>query len=264
MDALLNLLEYVSHCRTKLTRACELPRANVVSTWKSMKSRYDLNTVSRIFKPGQKVLALLPVSGNPLRARYFGPYVVDKKLSDLNYVIVTPDRRKQKQLCHINMLKPYIDRDNAVVLHPVNVVKSDPDESVSSCNENFSLPGTAKLMNSDILQDLDSKLSHLPPSQRQDLEHLLQEFEHLFLDVPSRTDKIYHDIDVGNVTPVKQHPYWLNPLKQKYLHEEVKYLLENDFIKPSKSNWSSPCILVPKPDGSYRMCTDYKKVNSVT
>ena len=263
-DEHLNLLQYVSDFRTKLTRACELARANLVSAQKSMKSRYDHNTVSRTFKPGQKVLALLPVSGNPLRARYFGPYVVDKKLSDLNYVIVTPDRRKKKQLCHINMLKSYIDRDSTVTVHPVNVVTSDPDEVVSSCSENFNLPGTAKLMNSDILQDLDSKLSHLLPSQRQDLEHLLQEFEHLFPDVPTRTDKIYHDVDVGDATPVKQHPYRLNPAKQKYLHEEIKYLLENDFIEPSKSNWSSPCILVPKPDGSYRMCTDYRKVNNVT
>ena len=175
-----------------------------------------------------------------------------------NYVtLTTPERRKQKQLCHINMSKPYIERDNAVVVHLVNVVKSDTDEFVSSCNENFSLPGTAKLMNSDILQDLDSKLSHLPPSQCHDLEHLLQEFEHLFLDVPSRTDKIYHDVDVGDASPVKQHPYRLNPVKQKYLHEEIKYLLEDDFIDSSKSNWSSPCILVPKPDRSYRMCTDY-------
>ena len=263
-DESLNLLGYVSDFRTKLTRACELARANLVSAEKSIKSRYDLNTVSHTFKPSQKVLALLPVSGNPLSARYFGPYVVDEKLSDLNYVIVTPDRRKRKQLCHINMLKPYIDRDNAAVVHPVNVVKSYQDEFVSSCNENFSLPGTAKLLNSDILQDLDSKLSHLPPSQRQDLEHLLQEFEHLFPDVPSRTDKIYHDVDVGDATPVKQHPYRLNLVKQKYLHEEIKFLLENDFIEPSKSNWSSQCILVPKPNGSYRMCTDYRKVSNVT
>ena len=245
----------MSDFRTNFIRACELARANLVSPQKSMKSRYDLNTVNRIFKPGQKVLALLPVSGNPLRARYFGPYVIDKKLSDLNYLVVTPDRRKQTQLCHVNMLKPYVDRDSIVTVHPVNVATSDPDEVVSSCSENFNLPGTAKLMNSDILQDLDSKLSHLLPSQRQDLEHLLKEFGHLFPDVPTRTDKIYHDVDVGDATPVKQHPYRLNPAKQKYLHEENE---------PSKSNWSSPCILAPKPDGTYKMCTDYRKVNNVT
>ena len=56
----------------------------------------------------------------------------------------------------------------------------------------------------------------------------------------------------------------MNPLKQKYLQDEVKYLLENDFIEPSQSNYSSPCILVPKSNGTYRMCTDYPKVNSVT
>ena len=41
-------------------------------------------------------------------------------------------------------------------------------------------------------------------------------------------------------------------------------MLDNDFIEPSQSEWSSPCILVPKPDGTFRMCTDYRKVNSIT
>ena len=53
-------------------------------------------------------------------------------------------------------------------------------------------------------------------------------------------------------------------MKLQYLGEEVQYLLDNDFIEPSQSDWSSPCILVPKPDGTFRMCTDYRKVNSVT
>ena len=39
---------------------------------------------------------------------------------------------------------------------------------------------------------------------------------------------------------------------------------DNDFVEPSQSDWSSPCILVPKPDGTFRMSTDYRKVNTVT
>ena len=55
----------------------------------------------------------------------------------------------------------------------------------------------------------------------------------------------------------------MNPVKQQILRE-VQYLLDNDFIEPSQSEWSSPCILIPKPDGTFRMCMDYPKVNSVT
>ena len=56
----------------------------------------------------------------------------------------------------------------------------------------------------------------------------------------------------------------MSPVKKECLKEEIQYLLENDFIEPSNSDWSSPCILVPKPDGAYRLCTDYRKVNGVT
>ena len=63
---------------------------------------------------------------------------------------------------------------------------------------------------------------------------------------------------------MKQHPYRMNTVKQQNLREEVQYLLDNDFIEPSQSKWNSPCILVPKPDETFRICTDYHKVNSVT
>ena len=139
-----------------------------------MKARYDLDSVERKFEPGQKVLALLPVPGSPLQARFFGPYVVEKKLSDLNHVLVISDRRKQRQLCHINMVKEYVDRSNSTTVHLVsaNVAKLETDETVDNFKENADLPGTARLKNSDVLQDLNSKLSHLSQSQRQDLEHL--------------------------------------------------------------------------------------------
>ena len=60
-----------------------------------MKQNYDKNTKERRIKSGDKVLNLLVILGSPLQARYFGSYTVEKKASDLNYIITTPDRRKQ-------------------------------------------------------------------------------------------------------------------------------------------------------------------------
>ena len=122
-------------------------------------------------------------------------------------------------------------------------------------------PTCIKLQNSDILKDLDKKLLHLDQTQRDELKMLILEYEHLFPDIPIRTDQIYHYVDIEGSKPIKQHPYRMNPIKLQYLREEIQYLLDNEFIEPSQS---SPCILVPKPDGTFRMCIDYRKVNSVT
>ncbi|KAK4315874.1 hypothetical protein Pmani_012925 [Petrolisthes manimaculis] len=46
--------------------------------------------------------------------------------------------------------------------------------------------------------------------------------------------------------------------------KEIDYLLEHDMIEPCRSEWSSPVTLVPKHDGSQRLCLDYRKVNQVT
>ena len=90
----LNFLQYVSDFRNRLSRACEVARSNLKTSQGKMKATYDNHVIDRKFKPGDKVLALLPIPGRPLQARYFGPYTIDKKTSDSNYIINTPGRRK--------------------------------------------------------------------------------------------------------------------------------------------------------------------------
>ena len=79
----------------------------------------------------------------------------------------------------------------------------------------------SKLQNSDILKDLDKKLSHRDQIQRNELKILILEYEYLFLDIPTRTVQIYHDVDIEGSKPIKQHPYRMNPMKLQYLREEI-------------------------------------------
>ena len=75
---------------------------------------------------------------------------------------------------------------------------------------------------------------------------------------------IEHDIDIGDAKPIKQRFYRVNADKRNYLEAEVDYMLKNGIAEPCASSWASPCILVPKPDGTFRFCSDFRKVNNVT
>ena len=41
-------------------------------------------------------------------------------------------------------------------------------------------------------------------------------------------------------------------------------LLQQGIIEESESPWASPIVMVPKSDGTLRLCTDFRKVNPVT
>ena len=56
--------------KNRLSKASEAARANLKLAQSKMKLRFDENAQDRNFEPGDKVLALLPIPGKPLQARY--------------------------------------------------------------------------------------------------------------------------------------------------------------------------------------------------
>jgi hypothetical protein len=59
-------------------------------------------------------------------------------------------------------------------------------------------------------------------------------------------------------------PRPMSPAVLAELKSQLVPLLEKGFIKPSRSPWSSAALFVRKKDGSFRMCIDYRALNSVT
>ena len=55
-------------------------------------------------------LAPPEVLSSPFQARFTGPFTVLRQVSEQNYLLSTPKRRKSTQLCHVNLLKPYFER----------------------------------------------------------------------------------------------------------------------------------------------------------
>ena len=105
---------------------------------------------------------------------------------------------------------------------------------------------------------------NMPASQNMDLIKFKESYKDILLEVPGRTTLICHEIPRGSAHPIRLPPYCLAHHSQEVLREEIKTLLDQDIIKPSKSPWAAPIVLVKKRDGTQRMCMDYRRLNKVT
>ena len=71
-------------------------------------------------------------------------------------------------------------------------------------------------------------------------------------------------IDVQGNLPRRVKPYRVSPKERMIIKEEVEKMLRSGVIEPSTSEWASPVVLVPKPDGSTRFAIDFRKLNEIT
>uniref|UniRef100_A0A2N9G5B2 Reverse transcriptase domain-containing protein n=1 Tax=Fagus sylvatica TaxID=28930 RepID=A0A2N9G5B2_FAGSY len=98
---------------------------------------------------------------------------------------------------------------------------------------------------------------------------LLQEYEDVF---PEETPHglppirgIEHQIDfVPGATIPNRPAYRSNPEETKELQRQVSELLEKGHVRESMSPCAVPVLLVPKKDGTWRMCVDCRAINNIT
>lgn len=107
----------------------------------------------------------------------------------------------------------------------------------------------------------------LSPSELQVVKDLLAQhsacFAQTHTDVGSCTVE-RHCIPTGNAKPISQRPRRLSPAQRDLVKSLIKDLIDANIVRPSRSPWASPLVLVAKKDGTTRMCVDYRRLNAVT
>jgi len=99
------------------------------------------------------------------------------------------------------------------------------------------------------------------------LDPLLKEFQDVFQEPPKGLPPlrgIEHQIDFIPETSLPNRPaYRTNPTEAKEIQQQVEELLAKGWVQDSMSPYVMLVILVPKKDGSWRMCTNGRAINNI-
>ncbi|XP_078236027.1 uncharacterized protein LOC144584230 [Pogona vitticeps] len=247
-----DVVTYIDTLMNDLKRNLELAAENLQAQKVRQKTWYDHKARERHFDPGEEVLWLRPCRENKLQLKWAGPYRVISKMSDLNYLIEQAENQARR-VVHVNALKPYY-RGEQRVLFAIKAAESEEAE----------LPfwegrGEVKYNPEEV------KISPaLTQDQQQELKMLLSKYQQVFSNKPGIVKGVMHRIHTGDAPPQAVSPYRVTGPYRDKVRKELDEMLRENIIVPSSSPWSSPIVLVDKPDGSIRFCVDYRKLNRVT
>ncbi|GJP40908.1 hypothetical protein CLOM_g571 [Closterium sp. NIES-68] len=112
----------------------------------------------------------------------------------------------------------------------------------------------------------DEEKTSEPPRK---IKEILKEFQDILPDdlpdelPPYRTHQ-HEIVEEPGSKPTFGAPYRLSPTELADMKKQIEYLLTKGLIRPSNSPYGAPVLFTPKPDGSLRICIDYRALNKKT
>ena len=248
-----SVLSHVLAMREKLAHMTELVETNLKQAQQQQKRWYDRTAVEREFQTGDHVLVLLPTKTSKLLARWQGPYQVLRRVGKVDYLVDMHDKRKQKRVLHINMLRKWHK--------PTVTATSYTAEEIPNDGEETEVPVWKEDGGPDPQPTIGSQLGN---AERQELEELLQQYASVLQSQPGRTTLVEHKICTGTANPIRLPPYRIPYAHRDAVQKELHEMLDCGIIEQSRSEWATPIVLVKKKEGSLRLCVDYRRMNAVT
>ena len=290
--------QYVIDLRSKLQEMSKVAVSNAQISSSKYKQYFDRKTKPRKLNKGDEVLVMLPTNSNKFLMQWKGPYVVhDCHNNGVDYFVKVGNHKK---LYHANMIKRYYRRNTVNVIvqddggsaestkvFPDNVAEQANGEC-SKSSEVFSdfsesndiFPGvmnsvsiipesefTRNIGNIEFFEIKTSNLninSSLTEEQLSKIRNLLSNFADVICDKPGVTNSLEHHIQVTSDVPFQSKNYPIPVNLVNAFNEEVDKMLALGIIEPSSSPYCSPVVLVRKPDNTWRLCIDFRELNSIT
>ena len=128
--------------------------------------------------------------------------------------------------------------------------------------ETSTAPGCRKEKLKDLLTKQPTQ--NLTKEQRKGLEKKLLEHDKVFLLEEGEIGTFHTPpahIEVVDPIPSRAPTYRYPETAKGIISEMLEDMEVRGIIEPSTAAWLSPIVLVNKPDGTKRMCLDYRKVN---
>ena len=290
--------QYVFDLSNRLEETCKLAHEELRTAKHKQKFHYDKSARNRSLEIGQKVLIILPSDSSKLRLNWKGPYEVKEKVGDFSYRIMVKNKLK---LFHINLLKSYLERTpisdgtqrsgqtDPDMARAVTRARSGPDipgDALLHTPDNHRpLPGILNVISAIVITEDDSETptecklhppdltkgetrddvdicSSLTSEQKKTVSDILVEFEHILTERPGKTHLETHNIKMTSTDVYQRKAYTLPQAIKSEMDKEIKQMLDQDIIEPSKSPYHSPCLMIKKGDGTYRFVFDARQCNA--
>ncbi|KHN28867.1 Transposon Ty3-G Gag-Pol polyprotein, partial [Glycine soja] len=141
----------------------------------------------------------------------------------------------------------------------------------SGSTHNFIQPRVAKFMNFDVEDTMPLRVM-VGNGSVMECNKLCANTQlciqgHMFTQPSALPPSRQHDHHINilpSANPVNVRPYRYPHFQKTEIERQVSTLLDSDLIRPSRSPFSSPILLVKKKDGTWRMCIDYRALNAIT
>ena len=242
-----DLEEWVMTNSERIERMREMAVATQKDISSVRKKVWDKKAQNRQFEKGEQVYLRKSGLNTTLSDSWEGPYTVEKRNTPLSYRINTGDRIIPS--VHIQLLKMYKARQEEPRIRRVTSVL-EPDTAEDQLDNQYA---EAKVTGSVVHGD-----------RERDIKCWEEEFKSTLTKEPGLTNLVTFKMDTGTHAPIHQRPYNTPQSLVESVNQELKWLLNKGYIRPSESPWASPMVTVKKSDGTARICVDFKAINAVT